>query len=63
MKITIPNNWFHQFLFILCIAVPYLDNFESTISVWSLAFVLTIQQKYSVSLFKLIIPEIPHILY
>jgi hypothetical protein len=56
MKITIPNNWFHQFLFILCIAVPYLDNFESTISVWSLAFVLTIQQKYSVSLFKLIIP-------
>jgi hypothetical protein len=54
MKITIPNNWFHQLLFILCIAVPYLDNFESTISVWSLAFVVTIQQKYSVSLFKLI---------
>lgn len=56
MKIIIPNNWFHQFLFILCIAVPYLDNFESTISVWSLAFILTIQRKYSVSLFKLIIP-------
>lgn len=56
MKITIPNNWFHQFLFILCIAVPYLDIFELTISVWSLAFVLTIQKRYSISLFKLVIP-------
>ena len=56
MKITIPNNWFHQLLFILCIAIPYLDIFELTISVWSLAFMLTIQAKYSISLFKLIIP-------
>jgi len=58
MKIAIPNNWFYQFLFILCIAVPYLDNFESTISVWSLAFIITIQRKYSISLFKLVIPYI-----
>ncbi|WP_445453390.1 hypothetical protein [Flavobacterium sp. 25HG05S-40] len=56
MKIIIPNNWFHQLLFILCIAIPYLDIFELTISVWSLAFMLTIQAKYSFSLFKLIIP-------
>ena len=56
MKSTIPNNWFHQLLFILCIAIPYLDIFELTISVWSLAFMLTIQAKYSISLFKLIIP-------
>lgn len=58
MKISIPNNWFHQFIFILCIAVPYLDNFELTISVWTFAFLLTIQRKYSFSFLSLIIPYV-----
>lgn len=56
MKISIPNNWFHQLLFMLCIAIPYLDTFELTISVWSVAFMLTIQKRYSISLLKLIVP-------
>ncbi len=58
MKLTIPNNIFYQFLFMLCIAVPYLDNFELTIGTWSLAFLITIRNNYSISLFKLIIPYI-----
>jgi hypothetical protein len=58
MKLTIPNNFFYQFLFMLCIAVPYLDNFELTIGTWSLAFLITIRNNYSISLFKLIIPYI-----
>lgn len=58
MKIKIPNNWFHQLLFILCIAIPYLDNFELTISFWSFTFLLTITRNYSFSLLKLILPYI-----
>ena len=58
MKLRIPNNIFYQFLFILCVAVPYLDIFELTIGTWSLAFLITIRNNYSISLFKLIIPYI-----
>jgi hypothetical protein len=56
MKLTIPNNIFYQFLFLLCIAVPYLDIFELTIATWSLTFLITIRNNYSISLFKLIVP-------
>ena len=56
MKLIIPNNWFYQLLFILCIGVTYLDHFELTFGVWSLSFLLTISRNYSISLFKLIIP-------
>ena len=56
MKLTIPNNIFYQFLFLLCVAVPYLDIFELTIATWSLTFLITIRNNYSVSLFKLITP-------
>ncbi|MEO5777764.1 MAG: hypothetical protein ABIQ27_12735 [Flavobacterium sp.] len=56
MKLTIPNNIFYQFLFLLCVAVPYLDIFELTIATWSLTFLITIRNNYSISLFKLIIP-------
>jgi len=58
MKLTIPKNIFYQFLFILCVAVPYLDIFELTIGTWSLAFLITIRNNYSISLFKLVIPYI-----
>lgn len=56
MKLTVPKNIFYQFLFLLCIAIPYLDNFELTIATWSFAFLVSISQSYSVSLIKLIIP-------
>jgi hypothetical protein len=56
MKLTIPKNIFYQFLFMLCVAVPYLDIFELTIATWSLTFLITIRNNYSISLFKLIVP-------
>ncbi len=56
MKLTIPNNIFYQFLFLLCIAVPYLDIFELTIATWSLTFLITIRNNYSIPVFKLIVP-------
>ncbi len=58
MKIKIPNNWFYELLFILCIGVTYLDHFELTFGVWSISFVLSIARNYSISLIKLIVPYI-----
>lgn len=58
MKISIPYNFQYQLLFLICIAVPYLDIFELTFATWSLAFLITIRKNYSISLFKLILPFI-----
>lgn len=58
MKIKIPNNWFYQLLFILCVGVTYLDKFELTFAVWSLSFLFSISRSYSISLLKLLIPYI-----
>ncbi|WP_188361544.1 hypothetical protein [Flavobacterium orientale] len=58
MKISIPNNWFYQLLFVMCIGVTYLDSYELTFGVWSLSFILSISRNYAVSIIKLIIPYI-----
>lgn len=56
MKLTIPHNWFYQLLYILCIAIPYLNRFELTFAVWFLAVVLSVTKNYSYSFLKLSIP-------
>lgn len=56
MKITIPNNFFYQFIFFLCIAIPYLDHFELTISTWTIGVLVTITKSYSTSILKITIP-------
>lgn len=58
MKIKIPNNWFYQLLFILCVGVTYLDKFELTFAVWSLTFLFSIARSYSISLLKLLVPYV-----
>jgi hypothetical protein len=50
MKISIPNNFFYQFIFFLCIAIPYLDHFELTIITWTIGLLLTISKSYSTSI-------------
>ena len=52
MKITLPNEFRHQFLFFICIFVPYLNNFELTFAVWSLTALFTFQSKYSIDFIK-----------
>lgn len=47
MKIRISKNIWYQILFVLCVAVPYLNNYELTFAVWTIAVILTIQNKYS----------------
>jgi hypothetical protein len=56
MKISIPNNFFYQFIFFLCIAIPYLDHFELTIITWTIGLLLTISKSYSTSILKITIP-------
>lgn len=52
MKITLPNDFRYQFLFFICVFVPYLNNYELTFAVWSLTALLTFQSKYSVEFSK-----------
>jgi hypothetical protein len=56
MKLTIPSNFFYQFLFFLAVFIPYLDIFELTISVWVACFVASMVKQYSFSIVKLTIP-------
>ena len=58
MKVILPPNIFWQLLYVACIAVPYIGNFELTFFTWSLTFVLTLQKKYSFEIIKLIVPYI-----
>lgn len=52
MQIRISKNVLFQILFAICVAVPYLNNYELTFLVWGFTVVLTIQRKYSLNLLK-----------
>lgn len=52
MRITIPNNFLYYFLFIACVVIPYLNNYELTFVVWSFATVVSLSNRYSLSLLK-----------
>ncbi len=56
MKLVIPKNLFYQLLFLLSVAITYLNHFEITITVWTLVFIISIVNNYSYSFLKLIIP-------
>ncbi|MEL1246019.1 hypothetical protein AAEO56_17225 [Flavobacterium sp. DGU11] len=52
MKVIVPANIFYQALFVLCIAMPYFDNYEITFMVWSFTAAATICRKYSMEIIK-----------
>ncbi len=52
--ITNKNNLF-QTIFIVCVAVPYLNNYELTFAVWLLASLISMRQNYSSKIFNLIL--------
>lgn len=58
MKIPSPQNLFYQVLFVLCIAIPYLNNFELTFATWTIALLVSVTRSYSVSIIKIVIPFI-----
>lgn len=58
MKLESPKTIFYQLLFVLCIAIPYLNNFELTFATWSIAVVVSVCRSYAQSILKIIIPFI-----
>jgi len=46
------NFSLNSFLFLICIVVSLFQNYELTFLVWSLTFLLTVKQKYSISIIK-----------
>lgn len=45
--LKLKKNLLYQFLFALCIAVPYSNNYELTFIVWALIGIATIKSRYS----------------
>lgn len=52
MKTVIAKKTIYQIVFILCVVIPYFDNYELTIAVWSLATLFSLQNNYSYTIIK-----------
>ena len=55
MSLRISKNSLYQILFALCVAVPYLNNYELTFLVWTSSILVTIQRSYSIEFVKQIL--------
>ena len=55
MSLRISKNSLYQILFALCVAVPYLNNYELTFLVWTSTILITIQRSYSIEFVKQIL--------
>lgn len=51
---VLSRQYFFSFLYIICIVVSFFPNYELTFLVWLATFIITIQQKYSVTIVKYI---------
>lgn len=52
MKIKFDKTIINQILFIICVVVPFLNNYELSFAVWSVVLVLTIKNNYSIEFIK-----------
>lgn len=52
MRITVPKNFSYYLLFVACVVIPYLNNYELTFVVWSFATVISLSNRYSLTLLK-----------
>jgi hypothetical protein len=48
----LSRQYFFSFLYITCIVVSFFPNYELTFLVWLATFIITIQKKYSITIFK-----------
>lgn len=56
MNLKISRKDVYQILFTICVGLPYINNYEITFLVWFLVLVFTISQKYSIYVFKAVLP-------
>jgi hypothetical protein len=54
MGLVIRKQFFHQMLFVACVAIPYINVYEATFAIWVLTVLITLKNKYSFTLLKLI---------
>ena len=52
---TISHKTLYQVVFFLCVAIPFLNNYELTIATWLIALLSTITRKYSLNIVKLVV--------
>lgn len=52
MKLTINKELYYQILFMICVIVPFFNNYELSFLVWLIASLFTIKNKYSLLLLK-----------
>ncbi|WP_442787122.1 hypothetical protein [Flavobacterium suncheonense] len=46
MKITLNKEFYNQVLFIICVVIPFFNNYELSFVVWSLATFVTLRKNY-----------------
>lgn len=56
MRLKISKSLGYQFLFFLCVAIPYLNNYELTFFTWVFTFVITLIKKYDINFLTLLSP-------
>jgi hypothetical protein len=52
MKLTLNKELYYQILYMICVIVPFFNNYELSFLVWLIASLFTIKNKYSVSFLK-----------
>lgn len=52
MKLKINKELYYQILFMICVIVPFFNNYELSFLVWLIATLFTIKNKYSLPLLK-----------
>ena len=52
MKLTLNKELYYQIIYMICVIIPFFNNYELSFLVWLVASTLTIKNKYSVPFLK-----------
>jgi hypothetical protein len=52
MNTVIAKRTIYEIVFILCVIIPYFDNFELTLAIWTAGVLFSIQTSYSLGIIK-----------
>lgn len=54
MKVSSSKSVLYQLLFLLCVGLPYLNNYELTFAVWMFTLLVTLKRTYSIHILKIV---------
>lgn len=52
MKLTLNKELYYQIIFMICVIIPFFNNYELSFLVWFFAAILTVKKKYSLFFIK-----------